>query len=115
MRAFLAFILVGLASSAVASPDDQCMGKVDAMGEMTCTSPPPPGTGLRKDGRGVVHLPKHGFYRFIGGVVNSTPGPRWYTGGSYGSVQKTSSAPLVWIRPDGRQEPVPTIYLYPPF
>ena len=82
---------------------------------MVCSSPPPPGTGLREDGKGAIHFPWTGTYIFFGGVVNSSDTLQFHQGGGYGWVTKTWSGPLEWIRPDGVREKVPTIYLYPPF
>lgn len=80
----------------------------------TCSTPPPPGTGLAADGTGLVHVMHPGFYVFHGATVNNTPGPRWYAESSYGRVQMTSCAPLEWTRPDGKREVVPVTLLYPP-
>lgn len=78
-----------------------------------CMAPPPPGEGLRADGRGLVHIMQAGFYMFHGAMVNRTVGPRWYDAGSYGSVAAHASM-IEWTPPSGKREPVPIKYLYPP-
>jgi hypothetical protein len=86
---------------------------VDLPPAMVCATPPPPGTGLAANGRGIIHIPKPGIYTFHGAVVN-TLHTSSFVGGDYGSVQQINSAPMEWTRPDGVREKVPTTLLYPP-
>lgn len=81
---------------------------------MICSRPPPPGTGLAADGRGLVHVMVAGTYVFHGALVNKTPGPRYYLAGAFGLVDPHTTR-LEWTKPDGTREIVPPEALYPPY
>jgi hypothetical protein len=79
-----------------------------------CSQPPPPGTGLRADGRGIIHIHKAGFYEFYGAKVNLANGPTWFNEGAWASVLSVSSSRIEWRKPDGTREAIPTVVMYPP-
>jgi hypothetical protein len=77
-------------------------------------TPPPPGTGLPADGKGLVHIMKAGNYRFINATVTIAQlQERTFLPSTFTPI-KASGVPE-WIKPDGTREVIPTIYLYPPF